>query len=96
MIYKDGLVNGTYPSKWKKSNVCPVHKNDSKNIVKNYQPMALLPVFDKIFEKILHDALYGYFNKILNNSQPGFRKGDSCVAQLLAMVHNTHLDNTPF
>ena len=32
MIFKDCLSNGTYPSKWKKSNVCPVHKKDSKNI----------------------------------------------------------------
>ena len=51
-----------YPSKWKKSNVCPVHKKDSKNVVKHYRPISLLPVFDKMFEKILHDALYDYFN----------------------------------
>ena len=33
----------------------------------------------------------------MNNSQSGFRKGDSCVAQLLAIVQNIHknLDNTP-
>ena len=37
----------TYPSKWKKSNVCPVDKKDSKNVVNNYSPISLLPVFDK-------------------------------------------------
>ena len=55
-------------------------------------------MFDKILGKILHDDLYNYFNsnQILNNSLSGFRKCDSCVAQLLAIVHNIHknLDNT--
>ena len=90
MIFRVCLVNGIYPSKWKKFNICPVHKKDSKNITKNYGPISLLPVFDKIFEKIIHDTLYNYLNcnHILNNSQSGFSKGDSCVAQLLAIVHN--------
>ena len=74
-------------------------KKDCKSLIKNYRPISLLPVFDKIFEKIIHDSLYDYFtsNQILNKSQSGFRKGDSCVAQLLAIVHNIHkhLDSFP-
>ena len=64
--------------KEKQSNVYAVHKRDSKN----YRPISLLSVFDKTSEKILHHSLYDYFNsnQILNNSQSGFRKGDSCVA----------------
>ena len=52
IIFKDCLAKGLYPSKWKKSNVCPIHKKEGKNVVKNYRPISLLPVFDKIFEKI--------------------------------------------
>ena len=85
--------------KWKKSNVCPLHKKESKNLVKKYRPISLSPVFDKIFEKIIHDSIYSYLtsNHLLNKYQSGFRKSDSCVAQLLSIVHNiqTNLDNTP-
>ena len=68
-------------------------------MVKNYRPISLLPVLDKIFEKVIHDSLYNYFtaNQIITSVQSGFRKGDSCVSQLLAIVHNIHkdLDNMP-
>ena len=77
----------------------PVHNKDSKNVVRNYRSISLLTSFDKIFEKIFHDALYDYFNynQILNNSQSGYRKDDSFVAQLLVIVHYIHiiLNNTP-
>ncbi len=99
MIFKDCLNQGVYPSFWKKSNICPIHKKESKNLIKNYRPISLLPVFDKIFEKIIHDAMYNYFtsNDFFTKFQSGFKKGDSCVLQLLAIVHNIYknLDNTP-
>ena len=56
-------------------------------------------MFDKIFEKVIHDSLYYYFtaNQIITSVPSGFRKGDSCVSQLLAILHNIHknLDNMP-
>ena len=99
MIFIDCLDKGVYPSKWKKSNVCPIHKKESKNLLKNYRLISVLPVLDKIFEKIIYNTLYEYLlaNTILTPFQSGFRKGDSCVPQLQAVVHNIlkHLDNNP-
>ena len=43
------LIKGIY--KWKKANVVPVHKKDSKHFLKNYRPISLLPICGKIFEK---------------------------------------------
>ena len=52
IIFKSALQSGIYPSKWKKSNVVPVHKKDSKHLLKIYRPIYLLPICGKIFEKM--------------------------------------------
>ena len=57
-----------------KANVVPVHKKESKNILKNYRPISLLPVCGKIFEKCIYNSLYFYLesNNILSKFQSGF------------------------
>ena len=44
---------GVLPEDWKKSNVVSVHKikKDSKNLIKNYRPISLLPIPSKAFLK---------------------------------------------
>ena len=69
-----------------------MHKKESKNILKNYRPISLLPVCGKIFEKCIYNSLYSYLesNNILSKFQSGFRKGDSCISQLLAITHEIY------
>ena len=59
-------------------------------MVKNYRPGSLLPIFSKLFEKCIYDTLYGYFESksLFSSCQSGFRKGDSCVSQLLSITHD--------
>ena len=45
---------------WKRSNIILVHKKNDKQLVENYQPISLLPIFGKYFEKIIFDKIY-YF-----------------------------------
>ena len=92
MIFESALKLGVYPDKWKKANVIPVHKKESKNLLTNYRPISLLPVCGKIFEKCIYNSLYGYLqsNDILSKSQSSFRKGDSCISQLLAITHEIY------
>ena len=61
IIFKTALNSGIYPDQWKKANVVPVHKNDSKNLLKNYGPISSLPICGKIFKKCIFDTLYTYF-----------------------------------
>ena len=49
IIFDTALKSGSYPDKWKRANVVPVHKKESKNILKNYIPISLLPVRGNIF-----------------------------------------------
>ena len=47
MIFKSAIQGGHFPDSWKKGNVTPVHKKQSKNLVNNYRPISLLPILGK-------------------------------------------------
>ena len=49
IIYKSCLHRGKFPQELQKANVVPVHKNNDKQLVKNYRPISLLPLCGKIF-----------------------------------------------
>ena len=90
LIFEASLQEGTFPSCWKKANVVPVHKKEDKNLLKNCRPISLLPIFGKIFERILFKDLFNYFHKsqFFTKCQSGFLPGDSYISQLLSFVHD--------
>ena len=99
-IFQSSLDSCIFPEMWKKANVIPVYKNKGdKSVVKNYRPVSLLPIFGKLFEKCLFDTIYSYFedNNLFSSCQSGFRKGDSCISQLLSITHDIFkgFDSTP-
>ena len=53
VIFKSMINEGVFPEDWKKSNVVPIYKKESKNLIKNYGPTSLLPVFRKVFERLV-------------------------------------------
>ena len=63
LIFKDCIAKGIFPDLWKLAIVIPMHKKESKNIVKNYQPISLLPIFAKIFERLLFNFLFFHFDE---------------------------------
>ena len=66
-----------------------MHKKNDKQLVKNYRPISLLPIFGKIFEKIIFNKIYHFLleERLLNPNQSGFHPSESCVSQLLAITH---------
>ena len=89
ILFQNSMKSSCYPFIWKRSNIIPVNKTNDKQLVKNYRPISLLPIFGKIFEKIIFDRLYNFLSqeKLLNPNQSGFRPSDSCVNQLIAITH---------
>ena len=87
-IFQFSLETGHFPSNWKRGNK-PVHKKDNKDLINNNRPVSLLPIFSKSYEKFIYGTLYNYFegDDLFSKSQSGFRKGHSCVSQLLSTVH---------
>ena len=60
--------------------------------VNNYRPVSVLPVFSKIYEKIVYKRLYDYIvlHNILYDNQFGFReKHSSYMALITLMDHLT-------
>ena len=92
MIFKSCIIKGEYQSEWKKTNVVPVHKEGDKQSLKNYRAISLLPIFGKIFERIIYNNIFEYLttNKLMSDNQSGFKTDDSCVNQLLSITHEIY------
>ena len=89
LLFENSIKSSYYPDIWKKSNSIPVHKKNDKQLVNNYRSISLLPIFGKIFEKIIFNRIYNFLSEenLLNNNQSGFPPSDSCVNQLLSITH---------
>ena len=55
----------------------------------NYQPVSLLSVISKIFDKVMYTRLSNFINayKILINNQFGFGKSHSSFMALMALTN---------
>ena len=79
IIINQMLTTGIFPDAFKVSKVIPLYKKGDSSLLANYRPTSLLPTISKIFEKVIHDQLYDYFDKynLLAEQQYGFRKQHS-------------------
>jgi hypothetical protein len=85
-FFNFSIETGTFPTKWKTSNITPVYKNKGdKSDVKNYRPISLLCFASKLFEKVIAGQLTVHLqdNHLLYEKQAGFQSGDSTVNQLV-------------
>ena len=73
------FASGIFPKVLKISKIAPIHKKENKELIENYRPVSTLPVFGKIFEKLIYSRLYRFltYKGILSDAQFGFRKGHS-------------------
>jgi len=90
LIWKYSLDTGFIERKYKTQLITPVYKKGSKGLPENYRPIALTSHIIKVFERVMRKSLVEHLesNGLLCDNQHGFRKGRSCLTQLLA-----HFDN---
>jgi hypothetical protein len=96
-IINISLSQGVFPDAFKLSIVRPIHKKGDVTNIKNYRPIALIPVLSKIFERVIYKTVYSFLEKynILNPQQYGFRQGKStnlAIFELLNLVTDS-IDN---
>ena len=60
LLYKNCINSEILPDIWKRSNVVPVHKKGDKQVVDNYRPVSLLPIFGKIRERLIFNSLFEF------------------------------------
>lgn len=87
-IMKCSLASGIVPDSWKTANVTPVHKAGNKQQASNYRPISLTGQICKVFESIVRDAIVDHLELygLINGTQHGFRKGGSCLSNLLQFL----------
>ncbi|KAJ4451846.1 hypothetical protein ANN_03324 [Periplaneta americana] len=76
-----------FPSTWKHANIVMIPKpNKIRTDPFNYRPISLLPLFSKLFERLLLPRLLTHLESLLPNTQFGFRKMHSCPQQLHRII----------
>jgi len=88
-LYNKNIVNGSFPEIFKTGKITPVYKKENAELLENYRPVSTLPIFGKIFEKLIYSRLCSFLTAkgILNTNQFGFRKGRSTIHALHSSVN---------
>ena len=84
LIFKASNQEVVFPDCWKKASVVPIYKKESKNLLKNYKPISLLPFFCKIYERIIFKELFNISIKII------FLQNASLVFSLVIHVFRSY------
>ena len=86
-IFNLSLSTGLVPDKLKIAKIATVFKKDDPHKFDNYRPISILPSISKLLEKCIYNRLYSFClnNKILTDSQYGFRKNHSTAHALIEL-----------
>ena len=87
-IFNLSFSCGIFPDQMKIAKIIPIFKNGQKTEFTNYRPISILSQFSKILEKLFNLRLEKILdaNKILSDSQYGFRPGMSTVHAAAELV----------
>ena len=98
-IINTSIATGQFPTQWKKGKITPLYKKGSRTKKENYRPVALLSCAGMILERCIAIQIEEYMekNNFLSEFQFGFRKGKSCVSEMLTLMDGLRLEGTaPF
>ncbi|NWT63551.1 RTJK polymerase, partial [Erythrocercus mccallii] len=86
IIFERSWRTGEVPEDWRKANVVPIFKKGKKEDPGNYRPVSLTSIPGKVMEQLVLDAISKHLEerRLLTSSQHGFRKGKSCLSNLIA------------
>ena len=87
-IFNQSVAEGCFPTAMKTAKVIPIHKGDSVLSAGNYRPISLLPIFSKIFERLIYNRLISFItdNKILSELQFGFQSNKSTEQAVTTII----------
>lgn len=84
-LFNQYMADGLFPDCLKEAIVKPIFKKGEKDKPGNYRPISLLPVFGKLFEKIINSRLVAFINQTsqFDNNQFGFLSKSSTESAVL-------------
>lgn len=88
IIVNSSIHTSTFPEQLKLTKITPILKSGKPDQPTNYRPICIVPVIDKIIEKIVNSELLEYLetNNILNNKQYGFRNKSNTNTALFDFI----------
>lgn len=92
-IYNNSLTTGIYPEDWKKALIIPLSKITNPTSSSDTRPIANLPHFAKIFDKLITVQLMNFLesNQLLTCYQSGLRKYFNTQSALLKIVEDIRI-----
>ena len=63
-MFNNCKLKKTFPNLWKKANLAPVHRKGEKYVIKIYHPVSLIPIFEKIVERLIFNSLFKYIDEM--------------------------------
>ena len=87
------IYNVIFPNNLKHADITPAFKKAERLRKINDRPVSILPTFSKVYEKLLYQQIYKYFNGIFSKYLCGFRKDHSTQHCLLFMLES--IKNAP-
>ena len=66
----------------------PIYKSGDCKTINNYRPVSVLPVFSKVFERIMYNIIFPFLNSfdLLYKYQFGFREKHGTNMALIVLV----------
>ena len=97
-LYLCRLINhsfqlGAFPESLLLAIFIPIYNEGTKTEESNY-PISLLNVFSKIYERIIYNRIYLYFEKfsLISNKYFGFRSKHSTIEALVELTEKIKMD----
>ena len=82
--FNNSLSSSTFPTALKYADVKPVFKKDDKTDKENYRPTSILPTLSKVYERLIYNQMYLYFDKLFSKFHCG--KGFNAQDCLITMI----------
>ena len=82
------ISNGKFPNNLKNADITHTFKKGDNLQKNNYRAVNILPTLAKIYEKILYQQIYEYFDNVFSKNLSGFRKVHSTQHCLLFMLES--------
>ena len=89
LIWSNSLENSYVYPQYKQQIITPLHKKESRSVPENYRPICPTSHSSKTCERIVRDKIIDHLvrNNLLCKHQHGFRRGHSCLTQLLNHIN---------
>ena len=82
----NSLSCAAFPTCMEYTDVIPIHKKYDKTGKENYRPISILPNLSKVYERLMYNQIYPYFDTLFSKFQSGFWKDFNDQHCLLAII----------